>query len=151
MSGFDTAVVQPADFRVLVCDDQASAVPVQQVLGFECNEPELMQNPGDPGGAPICDPGANPTKALLSGEHQVRITCTERASDDFGNPATYGVFANVAIVINIVHVSPDDRKHQLQVLKGYVSKEPPRNNPAESATKKLLGGPLNAATKCSSS
>jgi hypothetical protein len=124
---------------------------VERVLGGECGEPELLSTPGDPGGGPICDPGANPTKALLKGEHQVRITCTEEASGSDGS-ALYQGHANVAIVINIVHVSPDDRKHQMKTLKGEIGKNAPLNsNPAEDAILKLLHHPSSNAFQCSSS
>ncbi len=56
------------------CNDFSdSAQMVERVLGPECGEPELLSTTGDPSGGPICDPGPNPTKALLSGEHSCRF------------------------------------------------------------------------------
>jgi hypothetical protein len=128
-----------------------SAQMVERVLGSECGEPELLSTPGDPSGGPICDPGANPTKALLSGEHKVRITCTEQASGPNGSTLYQG-YAYVAIVINIVHVSPDDRKHQVKTLKGDIGKDAPLNsNPADDAITKLQHRPPTNAFQCSSS
>ena len=127
-----------------------SAQMVERVLGGECGEPELLSTPGDHGGGLLCDPGANPTKALLSGEHQVRITCTERASGSDGSTLYQG-YAYVAIVINIVHVSPDDRKHKVKTLKGEIGKDAPLNsNPADNAITKLQHRPPTNAFQCSS-
>jgi hypothetical protein len=124
---------------------------VQRVLGGECGEGELLSTPGDPSGGPICDPGANPTKALLSGEHRVRITCTEEANGSDGN-ALYRGKAYVAIVINIAHVSPDDRKHQVKALKSEIGKDAPLySNPADDAMTKLEERPSTNAFQCSSS
>lgn len=103
---------------------------VEQLAGRQCGEQRLLQTPGDPTGGPICDPGANPTKALLSGEHQVRITCTEHAT--WPDSEAY-----VAIVIKIVHVSPDDRKHQMKTLRSYVGKDAHLGtSPAQTALQK---------------
>jgi hypothetical protein len=124
---------------------------VERVLGGECGEPDLLSTPGDPGGGPICNPGANPTKALLNGEHRVRITCTEQASGSDGNPS-YSGRAEVAIVINIVHVSPDDRKHQLKALNAQIGTE--YNfflSPSTDALSKLDRDPSSNGFLCSSS
>jgi hypothetical protein len=135
------------------CNEFSDAAQmVERVLGPECGEPELLSTPGDPSGGPICDPGANPTKALLQGEHQVRITCTEQASGTNGSTLYQGR-AEVAIIINIVHVSPDDRKRQVKTLKGYIGKDAPLGypNPAFKALDKLDRDPSSNAFLCSSS
>ena len=123
---------------------------VNAVLGPECHENDLLFNPGGPSGGPICDP-ANPTKALLRGEHQVHITCAEQASGSDGDIA-YSGSADVGIVVNIVHVSPDDRSRQVQVLRSEIGKTAPlfAPNPARSTVIQLERNPSSSAFHCSS-
>jgi len=119
---------------------------VERVTGGECGEPELLQTPGDGVGGPICNP-ANPAKALRKGEHEARITCTERA--DWSN-ASYAGEAEVAIVINIEHVSPDDREHQEKTLRGFIDRDYyPGHSPADGAVTKLFESPPSKPFQCS--
>jgi len=122
---------------------------VTKIVGPGCGAPPLLNGPGDVAGGPICNP-ANPTKALRSGEHQAKITCIEEADEE--TPG-YALQASVAFVISIVHVSPDDVKHQKKVLRGYIGKESPLlgDNAAGKALPRKFPPPGSGTSRCSTS
>jgi hypothetical protein len=63
----------------------------------------------------------------------VNLKCTEDANVTSGEG--YKIVAQLAILITIVHISPDDRKHQRQVLRGLVGKK--ATYPAREVANKL--------------
>ena len=107
---------------------------IGRAIGRPCANSTLLTGPSAPGGAPMCGSKLNPYRALRSGEHEVNIKCIENAHDVMSGEG-YEITAYVAILITIVHVSPDDRKHQRQVLRGLVGKKPP--SPAREMVEKM--------------
>jgi hypothetical protein len=106
---------------------------IGRVIGRPCANTTLITGPSAPEGAPMCGAKLNPYRALHSGAHDVNIKCVENAL--VVNGEGYDFHAQLAILITIVHVSPDDRKHQRQVLRGLVGRRPPY--PAREIVRKM--------------
>jgi hypothetical protein len=135
------------------CPTQFSAAETQmrRVLAPECSNKQLLENPSDLSGGPICDSKLNPYRAL-SGEHKVNkvdIKCTEQVSAE---KEGYSLEARVAIVVIVVRVNSKERKQQERTLRKFIGKQPPKPNPAERATSGLgMPPPGSGKLLCSSS
>jgi hypothetical protein len=84
-------------------------------------------------GGPIFGSGLS-VRGLLRGEHEKNITCVQQAA---GKVEESAFTSRVAIVISIVHHSPDDRKRLIHQLRGYVGKMAPEDNAAERLVGKM--------------
>jgi hypothetical protein len=85
---------------------------------------------------------------LLKGEHKKEITCFQEASVNPSSPPREFV-SRIAIIIDIVHYSPDDRRRLVHKLRSYIGHKPPEENAASRLADK--DEETNHANGCSSS